>query len=364
MNVLFIYTGIKEAGPLFTIGMAKGFQANSIKTYAILSGQIENRKEWETSFESNQIAFIDHFPKKRNVIITSLKFLKECIKINRQFSGVRFDFVIRTFIGKYDNILTNLVSHNRVVNVCHDPIPHSSMDKKAAHRYEERIRKSDEVIVLTKAFIPVITKKYGISTENIHYMRHGLMEHGSRRQTKNELINGPIRFLFFGRIDGYKGLHILAKAYHELHEKYDNCSLIIAGSGNFAEYKDEFIDESVTILNRYIQDDEVEELFTAGNVIAVLPYIDATQSGVIPIAYAYGIPVIASDTGGLKEQLFDGEMGILFDNGNAEDLRKKMESFFIDKDLYNTQAHRMESARNRLEWKSVTNELLDSLKDR
>jgi glycosyltransferase involved in cell wall biosynthesis len=43
----------------------------------------------------------------------------------------------------------------------------------------------------------------------------------------------------------------------------------------------------------------------------VLPYIEASQSGVIPMAYTYGKPVIATTVGGLPESVVDGCTGYL-----------------------------------------------------
>ena len=52
--------------------------------------------------------------------------------------------------------------------------------------------------------------------------------------------------------------------------------------------------------------------------------MDATQSGVISLAHSFGCPVIASDTGGLKEQLNKGEIGLFCKIGNAKELCEKM----------------------------------------
>ncbi len=45
--------------------------------------------------------------------------------------------------------------------------------------------------------------------------------------------------------------------------------------------------------------------------LVVLPYVSATQSGVIPIAAAFGRAVIATNVGGLAEQVDGGRLGVL-----------------------------------------------------
>jgi glycosyltransferase involved in cell wall biosynthesis len=87
---------------------------------------------------------------------------------------------------------------------------------------------------------------------------------------------------------------------------------VIAGEGaDFAPYRrimdrpDRFI-----VHNEYISAAKRDQLFRQASVV-VLPYIEATQSGVVPVAYSYGKPVVATDTGALGEAVEDGTTGRL-----------------------------------------------------
>ncbi len=51
--------------------------------------------------------------------------------------------------------------------------------------------------------------------------------------------------------------------------------------------------------------------FVRQTSVVVLPYTHATQSGVIPLAYAFAKPVVATNVGCLDEQVIDGKTGIL-----------------------------------------------------
>lgn len=111
--------------------------------------------------------------------------------------------------------------------------------------------------------------------------------------------------LFFGLIRDYKGLDLLIQAMSLLDDSYQ---LIIAGEsyGDFTKYR-LLIDaspakERIFVWNRYINDYEVPVLFSAADVL-VTPYRSATQSGVIPIAYHFETPVLATNVGGLKESI-------------------------------------------------------------
>ncbi|MBP3883865.1 MAG: glycosyltransferase, partial [Olsenella sp.] len=77
-------------------------------------------------------------------------------------------------------------------------------------------------------------------------------------------------------------------------------------------------------------DEDIARLFSMENCVAVVPYRDATQSGVIALALAYGVPVIASDTGGLREQLDGGNVGLFCEPGNTESLFTRMAELSAD----------------------------------
>lgn len=111
-----------------------------------------------------------------------------------------------------------------------------------------------------------------------------------------------------------------------LRKKYDNVTLTVAGSGDFSSYKNAYKDlEDCRVINRWLTDEEVTGLYNDKSVIAVLPYISATQSGVINVALPNGSPVIASRCGGIEEQIKDGETGYLTEPNNVKSLYEKME---------------------------------------
>ena len=114
-------------------------------------------------------------------------------------------------------------------------------------------------------------------------------------------------YLFFGRIDKYKGIGRLLKAYHSYK---GSTPLVIAGKGTLSE--DEKViannDGRITLINRYISDEEMVWLFDNCRA-TVLPYTEATQSGIIPIGYKHGKPAIVSNVPGLSQVVIDGVTG-------------------------------------------------------
>lgn len=352
-----------EAGSIFTYGMASGLLENGHDVCCILSEDMREHSYWTETFDPSRLSFIRTTPKKKRPVSTSAVFLTDCMKAKRKFSGIVFDMAIRTFSHPFDIAALRFAKFSRLVSVCHDPITHSSMDSGAARQYQDEMRKADDIIVLTRSFIPVIQSRYGKKPSQIHYMRHGIMNYPHAASSARKSPGDGINFLFFGRIEGYKGLHILAEAYRKAAERYSNVTLTVAGSGSFDAYREEFAAlPNTTVVNRYIQDEEISAFFDTGNTVVVLPYIDATQSGVIPIAFDFGVPVIASNTGGLAEQLCDGQYGILFESGSSESLAEAMSVFPESPARYEAESLKMREGKERLQWKNVTRDLLEQWK--
>jgi len=125
---------------------------------------------------------------------------------------------------------------------------------------------------------------------------------------------GRLELLFFGFVRHYKGLDILLEAMKYL-EKED-IFLTIAGEwwgGNTISRKllsNDRLSARVEVIDRYVSEQEAAEYFYRTDLV-VLPYRSATGSGVIPLAYHYGKPVIASRTAGIEEVVVDGVSGRL-----------------------------------------------------
>mgnify|MGYP000078864088 FL=1 len=136
--------------------------------------------------------------------------------------------------------------------------------------------------------------------------------------------------LFFGFIRDYKGLDILLRAFSMMEKDYH---LVIAGEpyGSFEKYR-QLIDnnrnrENIDPYIEYISNDRVPHFFSAAD-LCVLPYKSATQSGITNISYHFNLPVVATDVGGLRETIRDGETGLIVDRPEAEAVSAGIRRFF------------------------------------
>jgi glycosyltransferase involved in cell wall biosynthesis len=143
--------------------------------------------------------------------------------------------------------------------------------------------------------------------------------------------------LFFGRIKPYKGAHYLVDAFERLAPQHGDYRLIIAGrlEEGCEEYWESikakiegYVKTGRIILRaEYIPDSETE-LYFKGSDVVVLPYKDIFQSGVIFLAYRFGLPVLAADVGSLKDDIVEGETGFVFKPEDPVDLTAALERYF------------------------------------
>jgi glycosyltransferase involved in cell wall biosynthesis len=155
----------------------------------------------------------------------------------------------------------------------------------------------------------------------------------TRAEAKSRLgIEGNV-ILFFGFVRQYKGVVYLLRAMPQILKRVAVQLLIV---GEFWDDKTSYIelinrleiDHAITVIDKYVPNEEIGLYFSAADVVA-LPYVDATQSGVVQLAYAFEKPVISTTVGGLPDIVVDGETGLLVPPGDSEALAQAIVRFFL-----------------------------------
>ncbi|MFQ5963102.1 MAG: glycosyltransferase family 4 protein [Candidatus Scalinduaceae bacterium] len=165
--------------------------------------------------------------------------------------------------------------------------------------------------------------------------------------------------LFFGIIEERKGLIYLIRAFSQVRKKIYNVRLLIVGQP--FEDVTPYLKE-IKILNlqswvdthfEYIPVKEVSKYFRFADIV-VLPYIYASQSGVIAAAYSFAKPVIATNCGGLSEMVEDGKSGFIVPAKDVESLTSAMVKILKDdilRDRMGKYAERL--AREKFSWDKI-----------
>lgn len=120
----------------------------------------------------------------------------------------------------------------------------------------------------------------------------------------------PLRLLIFGVVRPYKGHAELAAAIRMLVGSGVDVHLSVVGEV-WQGYREPLIEVAqilpanrLTIIDRYVTDEEVASAFAATDVV-VLPYRRSSASGPLQIAMSAGLPVVTTSVGGLVEATAD-----------------------------------------------------------
>jgi glycosyltransferase involved in cell wall biosynthesis len=250
-----------------------------------------------------------------------LRQSKLAVALVRQIHHFRPDVIHYQQGHLWFNLALPLLRKYPLVVTVHDPRYHAGdLDSQ---RTPQRLmdwgfRRADRIIVHGESLKRQVVELFGFAREKVQVIPHVAI--GSVTPPNAAEVTSP-SLLFFGRIWPYKGLHYLIKAEPEIRRDMPDVKIVIAGVGDDFEQYRKMIErpENYAIHNYFISADECDRIFRESSVV-VLPYTEATQSGVIPLAYSYAKPVIASRVGALEEAVVHGVTGLLVPPANSKAL--------------------------------------------
>ena len=308
MNIMVIFLGRKGGAPIFTFEMVNALIKNGCTITCVLSKYIENRKKFIELKRENKylkLYFEKTFRNKTQFILNTLN-ISNFLKIKKIIYNEKADFIYIPMLTVWSSILLLFIKKKNIIMTIHDVEMHKGEENIfLEYLYSNSIRKSRKIIVLSQRFILHVMTKYGFEKKDICWIPHANHNYyipSDENISENNTIYKKI--LFFGRIYKYKGLEILLKAMLIL-KKNNEIKLKIVGDGNISSIENEIIKtlgSSVEIINKWIEDDDIHHYFKDID-FTVLPYIEASQSGVIMLSYSFKKPVIVTDIGGLPEQV-------------------------------------------------------------
>ena len=259
----------------------------------------------------------------------------------------KLEYFDRTILMLYYKLLGKkiaLTAHN--VNQAKRDIQDSLLNHLTL-RIQYRL--CDNIFVHTQKMKDELCQDFAVAEKAVTVIRHpinnafpdtGLTPAEAKRQLNVKADEKTI--LFLGRIRPYKGIEHLLAAFQQLAKREAKYRLIIAGEPK--KGSEDYLDEIREIANRdfgrreiimkfqFIPDDQMELYLKAADVL-VLPYKDIFQSGVLFLAYSYGLPVVAMDVGSFREEIVEGKTGFLCRPGDTADLARALETYFLS-DIY------------------------------
>jgi D-inositol-3-phosphate glycosyltransferase len=220
-------------------------------------------------------------------------------------------------------------------------------------------RLCNHIFVHTEKMKAQLTSDFGVHKSRVSVIPHGINNkipttdlNTTDAKRHFGIKDGEKTLLLFGNLAPYKGLEYLMTAFIELSKKSADYRLIIAGrskaSGDYWSRIKGMISASglegrIIQHIQFIPDGQMEFYFKAADVL-VLPYTHIFQSGVLFLGYSFGLPVIASDVGALKEEIIEGRTGFVCRPQDSTDLAETIERYFAS-DLYRNLEARRQSIR-------------------
>jgi glycosyltransferase involved in cell wall biosynthesis len=212
------------------------------------------------------------------------------------------------------------------------------------------------IFVLTHQGRKILSRRFPLLKGKIKYLPHCtyLPEDKLRRRVHQSEVK-VCRILFFGYLAPEKNLATLIRAFKATVEKLQKlprgreARLRICGGSSpyapgekFTTYlaslkklcRDLSLEEKVDFPG-YIPADEVSSIFASASFL-VLPYgpkLAGRFSGPLLLAMSEGIPVIAPRLESFQEYIKEGETGLLFTDGDMEELSEKMLHLITDHEL-------------------------------
>lgn len=217
----------------------------------------------------------------------------------------------------------------RFVVVVHDAARHPGDRTGLVQGWLQRdIAYADEIIALSQSVADRL-KSASRPPRSLHVVSHPVVSYRAEGMRSQD---GPVRVLFLGRIMAYKGLPLLAEAVRILQSEGLGITLGVFGEGDLGSATQTLADVHAEIVNRWIDHSEIGAILARHDVL-VLPYVEASQSGVAAAAQGAGLPIIATPVGGLTEQVRDGVDGLIAAEASAEAIADCLRRVGLDRSL-------------------------------
>ncbi len=221
-------------------------------------------------------------------------------------------------------------SRPRAVVICHNVLPHERRPGDVALT-RALLRRGDAALTHTERLARAARHlapgtPVGVAAMPPHLPASPESRDPAAPEVTEARVPAMRRLLFFGIVRPYKGLDILLRA---MALAPDSIALTVAGefwggtSATGALVSELGLTGRVDLRPGYVPADEIGALLSQADAL-VLPYRSATSSQNPWLAFAHGVPVIATRSGTFAEQVTDGVDGLLCDPGDAADLARAL----------------------------------------
>jgi glycosyltransferase involved in cell wall biosynthesis len=271
------------------------------------------------------------------------------------------------------NINRQVCGNVPIVCTIHDPVQHTGLPlaNRLFQSIAQRISVSQAAafIVHGQKLRSTLAALHRIPKEAIEVIPHGEFSFYKKMRKPQDgqhtTARGGKRVLFFGEVRKNKGLEYLIKAEPLISAEFNDYHITIAGrfkqeaENNLAYYRGLMHNpDRFEIIDRFVANCEVADIFERCDIV-VLPYVSASQSGVLPLAYGFGKPVVATEVGSIGEVLHHGRTGLIVPPADERALAAALLELLRDDDCRSTCGRNAQAvADEELSWDNIAERTL------
>lgn len=232
----------------------------------------------------------------------------------------------------------------------HDGILHTGENHPLLQWWEKAcIRMAGSLIFLSRFVADETSFRIGFSGRHC-VIPHGILPVGE--SPAQHVWRPRPRLLFLGRIARYKGVDALIEAVEGLPE--DSYAQLTVAGMIVNEPSRSGRPDKVHWRTGWLEEDEVNQLLGEHDIL-ILPYLEASQSGVLTLGIASAIPMVCTRVGGLPEQLSDEEA--VWVEPSAAGIRAGIQRLIQEPELYRQMVGNLQKRREESGWEGAAAEL-------
>jgi glycosyltransferase involved in cell wall biosynthesis len=219
--------------------------------------------------------------------------------------------------------------------------------RRKEEKLQELMELCDQVVSITKWYQQVLYIN-GVQMNKVSFIEQGLPTPFSINVEQSNQHDSPIKLMFLGRISPFKGLHLLIEALDYF--SVNDVELSIFGNSDGTDYELKLRDKTKSKANiswkGVIDQAKVQEEMQRHHLLCLCSTFSEMSPLVIQEARAAGLPVLASNVPGNKEQMENGATGLLFEMNDVESLKISLFKLIENRNLLFEMKSKILSPRN------------------
>jgi len=354
VKVCVVQWGQSGAGPLFALELATAIEQSGHEILFSHSTRSESVAAVRARFESRDE--IRTYRSRLGAILGLPRLVFHSMKLRRRLARENVDLVVIAMEHLWSSAISPILRSRRrpTILIVHD----AEMHPGDYNRIEDRSRVfgrrfADGCVTLSPSVTSRIVELRQFGQAQTVTSIHPAFSAEVRPRPHND----PPIIGFFGRISEYKGVKRGKEAVDILRERGYRLVYRVVGNGDATQVSEMSHPDDQVVLG-WIPDSAVHDSISEFDVL-LLPYIEASQSGVLAQAMSLGVPTVATPVGGLREQALKSRVAVVAESTSSEDIADALEMVLNDPELQQTlHAGGIATARSEYSWNRLAGDVI------